>query len=125
MPGIKHIEFWVSNLARALSFYAELFAIIGWQKLDANSFSDGTTKIYFVEQSVAFAKNIGPRHICFLADTEKAVDDVSLFCRERGARMLRGPVVSKYMDRESYTVDFTDPDGYIIEVATASKSSVG
>lgn len=116
--GIKHIEFWVSNLEKSLNFYSQLFSLIGWDQIDKNGFSDGNTKIYFIQEAVSFNKNVGPRHVCFFADSKKTVDRVGEFLKSVNAFIIRGPLESKYKDRVSYTVDFKDPDGYIIEVAT-------
>jgi catechol 2,3-dioxygenase-like lactoylglutathione lyase family enzyme len=120
--GIKHIEFWVSNLKKLIDFYSQLFPLIGWKQVDANSFAYGETKIYFIEQAVDFSKNIGPRHICFLAKSREVVNKVGEFLKNINAFIIRGPLESKYKNRSSYTVDFKDPDGYIIEVATKSIS---
>lgn len=117
---IKHIEFWVSNLERSIKFYEGIFGLIGWNKIESNAFSNGETKIYFIEQDVKSEKTIGPRHICFLAASQDIVDKVAKLLLETQTDIIRGPLESQYQDRSSYTVDFRDPDGYIIEVATRS-----
>jgi len=117
---IKHIEFWVSNLERSIKFYEGIFRLIGWDKIEFNAFSNGEIKIYFVEQDVKFEKTVGPRHICFLAASQKIVDEVAKLLVEIQADIIRGPLESQYQDRGSYTVDFRDPDGYVIEIATKS-----
>jgi|SRR3989339_2211551 len=120
MPGIKHVEFWVSNLQKSLSFYEELFGLIGWEKYDANGFRCGMTKIYFIEKKVPFDESIGPRHICFEADSKEIVEKVSRFLIDQNASIIRGPIEYEYKGNIALTVDFKDPDGYIIEVATRS-----
>lgn len=117
---IKHIEFWVSDLGRSVKFYEGVFEIIGWKKVDSNAFSNGETKIYFVEKNIKLENTIGPRHICFLADSKKVVDQIAEFLSGLKADIIRGPIESQYKDRSSYTVDFRDSDGYVIEVATES-----
>lgn len=119
--AIKHIEFWVSDLDRSIKFYEVIFKIIGWQKIEANAFSNGETKIYFIEQNVKSGKAVGPRHICFLANSCETVDAIGKAMLEMQTDIIRGPMESLYKDRTSYTVDFRDPDGYVIEVATKSK----
>ena len=121
--GIKHIEFWVSDLQKSLEFYSQLFPLIGWQQSDETSFGFADAKIYFIQQDVIFNKNIGPRHICFLADSKETVNKVGQFLKDIGAFIIRGPIESKYKNRSSYTVDFKDPDGYILEVATKPVNS--
>ncbi len=118
--GIKHIEFWVSNLERSLVFYKQLFELIGWQPVDSNGFTNGETKIYFIEQTVGFVKNAGPRHICFFADSEAIVNKVGGWLENTNAFIIRGPMNYTYESKLAYTVDFKDLDGYILEVATKS-----
>jgi len=121
MPSsIKHIEFWVSNLKKSLEFYKGLFAILGWELVEEKGFTNGETKIYFMEQPVDFNKNVGPRHICFSADSREMVEKVANFLKVNNCFIIRGPIDSNYKDRTFYTVDFKDPDGYILEVATKS-----
>ncbi|TSC60417.1 MAG: hypothetical protein LiPW15_295 [Parcubacteria group bacterium LiPW_15] len=118
---IKHIEFWVSDLERSVRFYEAVFGIIGWNKIESNAFSNGETKIYFIKQDVKPENTIGPRHICFLAGSREMVDEVGRLLSGMQADIIRGPLESSYKDRSSYTVDFRDPDGYVIEVATKSE----
>ena len=118
--AIKHIEFWVSDLEHSIRFYKNIFNIIGWKHVEHNSFSIGETKIYFIEQKVKARKAIGPRHICFLAGSRKTVDRVADFLIKDEANIIRGPIDYRYRNMSSYTVDFRDPDGYVIEVATKS-----
>ncbi|OGG39046.1 hypothetical protein A2127_02605 [Candidatus Jorgensenbacteria bacterium GWC1_48_12] len=118
--AIKHIEFWVSNLGRSIKFYEGIFRLLGWGQVESNAFSNGETKIYFIEQAVKSGKTVGPRHICFLAASQNIVDEVAELLSEIQADIIRGPLESRYKDRSSYTVDFRDPDGYVIEVATKS-----
>ncbi|KKR43329.1 MAG: hypothetical protein UU10_C0019G0008 [Parcubacteria group bacterium GW2011_GWF1_40_6] len=121
MTTIKHIEFWVSKLAVSLNFYENLFQVIDWQKINENGFSNGETKIYFIEQPFGFIKSAGPRHICFLAESRSVVDKVAEFLISNNGNIIRGPVDYIYKNKTAYTVDFKDPDGYILEVATKSQ----
>ncbi|MFA5778485.1 MAG: VOC family protein [Candidatus Paceibacterota bacterium] len=118
MAGIKHIEFWVSDLKKSISFYKELFNIIGWEQYESNGFRCGMTKIYFMEKILSFKENIGPRHICFEANSKNVVEDVASFLRNNDMPIIRGPVEYSYKGSVAYTIDFRDPDGYVIEVAT-------
>ncbi len=121
MPGIKHIEFWVSDLNKSLSFYVKLFNLIGWEQYESNGFRSGMTKIYFLEKNVGFSENIGPRHICFEADSKEVVDKVGSLLNLENLQIIRGPIHYEYNGSIGYTVDFKDPDGYVLEVATKSK----
>src|SRR3989338_9675697 len=117
---IKHIEFWVSDMKCSTKFYKRLFHIIGWKQTERNAFINNQTKIYFIEHNVKAQKTIGPRHICFSANSRKIVDDVGKLLTKNKHDIIRGPVKSSYKNRSSYTIDFRDPDGYVLEVATKS-----
>ena len=117
--GIKHIEFWVSDLKKSSNFYRKLFKILGWQELSESSFKLGETKIYFKEVKIVHVNTTGPRHICFHAETRKVVDEVGKFLKNQRAKIIRGPIEITEKDYSSgyYTIDFYDPDNYILEVA--------
>lgn len=120
MTAIKHIEFLVSDFEKAIGFYAGLFDVLGWIKVSENGFKIGDTKIYFKEnKELSMQKSLGPRHICFQADNRVVVDEVGAYLKKYGAKMIRGPLEAegeKY-SKGYYTVDFYDPDGYMLEVA--------
>jgi catechol 2,3-dioxygenase-like lactoylglutathione lyase family enzyme len=117
--GISHIEFWVSDLKRSLAFYKGFFPIIGWYQLDENGFSNGSTKMYFMQRPVRCCDTIGPRHICFKAQSREVVDQVGTFLRNSSSDIIRGPLEVSSYSKGSYTVDFRDPDGYVLEVKHA------
>lgn len=128
MPlGIRHIEILVSNLEQSVKFYSQLFSLIGWEKVDATGFKYEDTKIY-LKESVFDKRNpkseqrdmLGSRHMCFHASDLKMVEAVGKLLRESGIKIIRGPLEVKddwHPTGGYYTVDFYDPDGYILEVA--------
>jgi catechol 2,3-dioxygenase-like lactoylglutathione lyase family enzyme len=115
--GINHIELWVSNLERSQAFYAQLFRAIGWRQKGDTEFSSGSTTCYLVEQPVTRVDGVGPRHVCFQAVSRGVVDDVASMLRSASAEIIRGPVEMPEYSKDYYTVDFRDPDGYVLEVA--------
>lgn len=115
--GLNHIEFWVSDLKRSLKFYEPLFSAIGWRKLGDTEFSSGDCIVYFVEKPVKHADSAGPRHICFQAGSRNVVDQVKGVLSKMKADVVRGPVEMPDYSADYYTIDFRDPDGYVIEVA--------
>ena len=119
--GIKHIEFWVKDLSKSLKFYKSLFKILGWKNIETSGFVNKDTKIYFVKKDINLQKSLGPRHICFLAKNKTMVNKIGNFLQTQKYQIIRGPILSKYKNRNSFTVDFYDPNGYILEVATKSK----
>ena len=121
-PGIKHLEFWVSNLDVALNFYQPLFFLIGWAQYANNGFRavGSGTKIYFRESNVTKMDTVGPRHVCFRALSREVVNKVKEYLMTTRAKVIRGPLETDYNGKKSYHVDFRDPDGYIIEVSYTS-----
>jgi catechol 2,3-dioxygenase-like lactoylglutathione lyase family enzyme len=115
--GINHIEFWVSNLARSVAFYSPIFEALGWRKMNDTEFSSGSTIFYFTEKPVSRADSAGARHICFQADSRKAVETIAKTLKDHHAKIIRGPVEMPEYSKGYYTVDFRDPDGYVMEVA--------
>ncbi len=117
MAGIRHIEFWVSDLEKSLRFYHVLFSVLGWDQVDKTAFRYGETKMYFCQGKDVDEMNLrvfGPRHFCFEAGSVKKVDMISRLSEVKG-RILHGPAVLR--DGGSYMLVFKDPDGYILEVA--------
>lgn len=128
MPlGIRHIEILVSDLNKSLEFYKKLFLLISWGQIDATGFKYKDTKIYLKES--LFSKRdskseqrdtLGTRHMCFNVNDVKTVEAVGKFIKEYGEKIIRGPleVTDDWHPKGGYyTVDFYDPDGYILEVA--------
>ncbi len=117
MTGIKHIEIWVSDMKRSLDFYDEFFGLIGWERIHEREFRAGGNKIYFIERKDQFSRaTLGPRHICFHAESREIVNRVFEMLQRQEMPVIRGPVEMPY-STGYYTVDFKDPDGYILEVA--------
>lgn len=117
--GIRHIEFWVSNLKKSLEFYKELFSHIGWKQVDDNGFMCDGTKIYFYEMKdlIMNVRMPGPRHICFEVDNKEIVDVISKLLIVKDST-LHGPGILH--TNGSYMLVFKDPDDYILEVAYKS-----
>lgn len=116
-PGINHIEFWVKDLEVSLAFYHELFPLIGWYVLNKTSFSCGQHEIYFKEMPVALHDSLGVRHICFHAVSREVVEQVGAWLKKREAHIIRGPQEMLQYNASYYTVDFRDPNGFVLEVA--------
>ena len=117
--GIKHIEIAVSELQKSLDFYEPLFEIIGWTKIEKNGFTCGNNKIYLKKWDFPVGNTLGARHICFFlgGDSHTMVDKVGEYVKSTGVKMIRGPLIVTEYSPDYYTVDFYDPDGYMLEVA--------
>lgn len=124
--GIRHIEFWVSDLAKSLEFYSRLFAVMKWRQKGEKVFVSGDMKIYFRQYEGKLLDTLGPRHICFHAANRKMVDEVGTFLLVYGCRIIRGPteIAESPYPSGYYTVDFRDPDGYVLEVAYAPDETI-
>ena len=115
--GISHIEFWVKDLEASLRFYSQLFPLIGWHALTRTSYSCGVHEIYFKEVPVPLHDSLGVRHICFHATSREVVDAVGAWLTNTGGNIIRGPQPMPQYDASYYTVDFRDPNGFVLEVA--------
>ena len=60
---------------------------------------------------------MGVRHICFWAEDRAMVDRIGEYVKNTGVEIIRGPLVVQEYSPEYYTVDFYDPDGFMLEVA--------
>jgi catechol 2,3-dioxygenase-like lactoylglutathione lyase family enzyme len=116
-PGINHIEFWVSDLARSVAFYQPLLDAVGWGQKSETEFSSGATILYFVEKPVGRVDGVGPRHLCFQATSRAVVEKVASVVKAGSGAIIRGPIEMAEYSQGYYTCDFRDPDGYVIEVA--------
>jgi catechol 2,3-dioxygenase-like lactoylglutathione lyase family enzyme len=119
--GINHIEFWVSDLAVSIPFYKEILELIGWQQFGATAFATATMELYLKEMPYLTKANcLGVRHICFQANEKEQIEKVAAYLKSINASIIRGPILMDYSEGY-YTVDFFDPDGFIIEVAHTPK----
>jgi catechol 2,3-dioxygenase-like lactoylglutathione lyase family enzyme len=119
MAAIHHIELTVSDIARSTTFYAALFHELGWKALRPTMFIRDGCEVYLKEVKGAelAATRAGPRHVCFGAESRDVVDRVAATVRTLGAAVLRGPQAMPEYSPTYYTVDFRDPDGFVLEVA--------
>ena|SRR3989344_4259221 len=115
--GIKHIEIAVSDLQRSLIFYDKLFEIIGWKKVPKNGYISGDTKVYLKQWDFPKGNKLGARHICFWANDRAVVDKVGEYIKTTEVKIIRGPLIVQEYSPDYYTMDFYDPDGYMLEVA--------
>ncbi len=123
MPfGIRHIEILVSDFEKSVPFYEGFFSCIGWEQIDETGFKCGDTKIYLKKSSFDDERTgtLGARHICFHADDIETLEVVRRFLRKHRIKIIRGPIelIDDWHPEGGYhTVDFYDPDGYILEVS--------
>ena len=120
MNAIHHIEMNVSELGRSRDFYGTLLPALGWTQLRPGTYIHDGCEIYLKAAVLTGADSHahgGPRHLCFRAGSRAEVDRIGEILEGRGATVLRGPMAMPEYSATYYTVDFRDPDGYVLEVA--------
>jgi catechol 2,3-dioxygenase-like lactoylglutathione lyase family enzyme len=117
MSPIHHIELTVSDRTASSRFYGPLLSALGWKELRPGTYLKDGCEIYMQEsRTAATERSFGPRHVCFRAGSRAEVDRVGEILRGLGARILRGPQAMPEYGATYYTVDFRDPDGFVLEV---------
>ncbi len=120
MTAIHHIEVTVSDLKRSIEFYKALFLELGWTELRSGMYILDGCEVYLKEgKSSDSSSHYGPRHVCFRARSRDEVNRVGALLKSRGASIIRGPLAVPKYSATYYTVDFRDPDGFVLEVAHA------
>jgi len=61
--------------------------------------------------------SLGPLHKCFQAVEKEVVNHVYLYLLTKKVRIIRKPVLVPEYSAGYYTIDFYDPNGYVLEVA--------
>ncbi len=118
MSAIDHIEITVSDLARSRDFYKALLLGLGWKELRPGMYLKDGCEVYLkAAAAVESGPHYGPRHICFRAGSRDEVDRVGALLKSSKASILRGPLAMPEYSATYYTVDFRDPDGFVLEVA--------
>ena len=123
--GIAHIQLSVSRFKECEAFYDQLMSYLGLQVVHrAEDF------VYYVGGRTGFAisrcdpqyaqeshdvRRPGLHHYCFRARSREDVDDLYLFLRGIGARMVRAPEEGPWAPGY-YSLSFLDPGGIRLEV---------
>ncbi|MFJ8354209.1 topoisomerase IV [Bacillus paramycoides] len=93
------------------------YPLFGWGKLNEVAYSTGESEIYFKEVDEEIVRSLGPRHICYQAINRGVVDEVAEFLASTRMKVIRGPIAMNHYSDGYYTIDFYDPNGFIVEVA--------
>ena len=118
MGAIHHIEISVSALARSSDFYKSLLLGLGWKELRPGMYLKDSSEVYLkAAAATGSGPHHGPRHICFRASSRDEVDRTGALLKSRKASIIRGPLAMPNYSATYYTVDFRDPDGFVLEVA--------
>jgi catechol 2,3-dioxygenase-like lactoylglutathione lyase family enzyme len=118
MSAIHHIELTVSDLVRSGAFYRALLLGLGWREPRPGMYLKDGCEVYLKAAAASTSgPHHGPRHICFRAGSREEVDRTGELLRSNGTSIIRGPQEMPDYGPTYYTVDFRDPDGFVLEVA--------
>ena len=115
---IHHVEVSVSDLERSRAFYKSLLLALGWNEARPGMYLKDGCEIYLKATTGAeHGPHYGARHICLRASSREEVDRVGALLAAAKVPTLRGPKSMLEYGPTYYTVDFRDPDGFVLEVA--------
>jgi catechol 2,3-dioxygenase-like lactoylglutathione lyase family enzyme len=118
MSAIHHVEMSVSDVERSSAFYGRLLPALGWKELRPGMYLKDGCEIYLkAAAGVRAGAPYGPRHLCLRAASRDEVDRIGAFLASENVPILRGPRAMPEYGATYYTVDFRDPDGFVLEVA--------
>ena len=133
---VAHVNLNVTDLSRALQFYVEMLGFhVSFQYEDAvawlnfgqyredvaglgRGFHDlALFKVPFAA-AADYRKRAGMNHVAFRLATPADVDAAAEFLRERGVKLLKGPLTHKE-DNDRYLY-VEDPDGNVVELVAST-----
>jgi catechol 2,3-dioxygenase-like lactoylglutathione lyase family enzyme len=126
--GVSAITLFVEDLAKAKTFYAEVFALpLVYEDDDSVVFHFGNTLVNLLVSSEATVL-IEPAPVAPAGNGARVqftidVDDVDAMCAEltaRGVELLNGPMDRPWGVR---TASFRDPAGHIWEIARSNDAA--
>jgi|ERR1041385_4946254 catechol 2,3-dioxygenase-like lactoylglutathione lyase family enzyme len=116
---IDHLSIGVTDLARAVHFYRELFAPLGYALQHENpqeaAFGPGSDRTFWLYPA-ANAVALSGMHIAFGAKTPEAVDAAFASAMANGATASREPGRRTDISNTYYGCIVFDPDGHKLEV---------
>ena len=133
---VAHVNLNVTDLERSLRFYTELLGFhvafqyegaVAWLNFgqyrdDARGMGRGfhDLALYRVPHELPedYRQRAGMNHVAFRLATPADVDAAAEFLRERGAKLLKGPLTHKE-DNDRYLY-LEDPDGNVIELVAST-----
>ena len=133
MSGLSHVEIYVSDLDRSVTFWGWFLPQVGFEPFqswdEGRSWRCGETYVVFVQAEDGYRdrpfhrKEPGLNHVAFYADSSDQVRAIEAALRERGVRILyddRGP--EEIGTPSDYAVFFEDPDRIKVEVVAPDPS---
>lgn len=125
---LHHVELYVSDLQRSLTFWTWLLRELGYQRYQqweaGESWTVGHTYIVFVQVGSDFItrgydrRRVGLNHLAFHVRAREDVDRIAREVKARGSRLL---YTDRYPAEDYYAAYFEDPDGIKVEVVAPSE----
>jgi catechol 2,3-dioxygenase-like lactoylglutathione lyase family enzyme len=121
--NVDHLSIRVSDFKKSQRFYGELFKFLGFRVMEesggnAMGWSNGKTRFWIAEtdrKGKAYKYRIGDvgyHHYAFELRSRKDVDELGVFVKKHGAKIVDPP--DEYYE-DYYAVFFLDPDGLKLE----------
>lgn len=122
--GVDHVYLTVSDMARSLTFYDTVLALLDYRATDAPIGGD-PHRHYFnkvMQISIRPAKNgkhdpyaPGLHHLCLQVADKAGVDRIARLLRAAGVEVTEPALYPQYAD-DYYAIFFSDPDGIRHEI---------
>lgn len=125
IKGLAHLTFTVSDFDGSLPFYRKLLAYLGLREMivmDGYYYCAGRRVGIGIQRcspqntSLKFDQGrAGLHHCCLAMESRQDVDELAVFVRDLGARIVREPAAQEQWAPGMYSMPFEDPDGIRIE----------
>ncbi len=120
--NVDHLVISVSNFERSKSFYSALFRFLGMKVMEehegAMGWKNGGSRFWIFQADAKGRKrkhrmgDVGFHHYAFSLRSRKDVDELQVFLKDMGAKIV--DPAGQYYDKY-YAVYFLDPDGMKLE----------
>ncbi len=120
--NVDHLVISVSNFERSKSFYSALFRFLGMKVMEehegAMGWKNGSSRFWIFQADAKGRKrkhrmgDVGFHHYAFSLRSRKDVDELQVFLKDMGAKIV--DPAGQYYDKY-YAVYFLDPDGMKLE----------
>jgi glyoxylase I family protein len=123
--GLDHVDLTVTDLARSVSYYADILTALGYCRLDQEKecvWANGHLSIAIraasdAERGTTFNRHrVGLHHLAFRAHSRADVETFHAFLLNRSVEILEPPREYPAYGDGYYALFFADPDGMKLEL---------